>query len=84
MLVYFIVPFLYKQDFAEIFKATFIPTIKFDKDFIAILVGILGTAIFTSIFFLAGLLVEVEEMKHKKRHLIVDKGLFMPWTRMWI
>jgi len=45
MLVYFIVPFLYKQDLAEILKATFIPTIKFDKNFIAIMVGILGTTI---------------------------------------
>ena len=45
MLVYFIVPFLYKQNYTEIFKATFIPTIKFDKKFIAILVGIIGTTI---------------------------------------
>ena len=29
MLVYFIVPFLYKQDFGAIIKATFVPTIKF-------------------------------------------------------
>ena len=42
MLVYFIVPFLYKQNYTEILKATFIPTIKFDKNFIAIIVGILG------------------------------------------
>ena len=45
MIVYFVVPFLYKQNFAEILKATFIPTLKFDKEFIAILVGILGTTI---------------------------------------
>ena len=51
MLVYFIVPFLYKQDFAEILKATFIPTIQFNKEFIAILVGILGTTISPYLFF---------------------------------
>ena len=62
MLVYFIVPFLYKQDFKEIFKATFIPTIKFDKNFIAILVGILGTTISPYLFFWQAS-VEVEEMK---------------------
>jgi NRAMP (natural resistance-associated macrophage protein)-like metal ion transporter len=74
MLVYFIVPFLYKQDFAEILKSTFIPTIKFDKDFIAILVGILGTTISPYLFFWQAS-VEVEEMKHKKKHLVVNKKI---------
>ena len=72
MLVYFIVPFLYKQDITEILKATFIPTITFDKSFIAILVGILGTTISPYLFFWQAS-VEVEEMKHKKKHLIVNK-----------
>ncbi|WP_426065068.1 NRAMP family divalent metal transporter [Flavobacterium sp. DSP2-3-1] len=74
MLVYFIVPFLYKQDFSEILKATFIPTIKFDKDFIAIIVGILGTTISPYLFFWQAS-VEVEEMKNKRKHLIVNKKL---------
>lgn len=74
MLVYFIVPFLYKQDFAEILKATFIPTIKFDKDFLAIIVGILGTTISPYLFFWQAS-VEVEEMKHKRKHLIVNKKI---------
>jgi Mn2+/Fe2+ NRAMP family transporter len=74
MLVYFVVPFLYKQDFKEILKATFIPTIKFDKDFIAILVGILGTTISPYLFFWQAS-VEVEEMKHKKNHLMVNKKI---------
>jgi len=51
MLLYFIVPFLYKQDFGAILKATFIPTIKFDKNFLAIIVGILGTTISPYLFF---------------------------------
>ncbi len=74
MLVYFIVPFLYKQDFTEIFKATFIPTIKFDKDFMAIIVGILGTTISPYLFFWQAS-VEVEEMNNKKNHLIVNKKI---------
>jgi NRAMP (natural resistance-associated macrophage protein)-like metal ion transporter len=74
MLVYFIVPFLYKQDLAEILTATFIPTIKFDKNFIAILVGILGTTISPYLFFWQAS-VEVEEMKNKKRHLVVNKKI---------
>jgi len=74
MLVYFVVPFLYKQDFKEIIKATFIPTIKFDKNFIAILVGILGTTISPYLFFWQAS-VEVEEMKHKQKKLIVNKKI---------
>ncbi|MFZ1515669.1 MAG: divalent metal cation transporter [Saprospiraceae bacterium] len=74
MLVYFIVPFLYKQDFSQILKATFIPTIKFDKEFVAILVGILGTTISPYLFFWQAS-VEVEEMKTKKKHLVVNKKI---------
>lgn len=72
MLVYFIVPFLYKQDVGAIIRSTFIPSIKFNKDFIAIIVGILGTTISPYLFFWQAS-VEVEEMKHKKTHLVVNK-----------
>jgi len=74
MLVYFIVPFLYKQDAGLILSSTFIPTIRFDKDFIAILVGILGTTISPYLFFWQAS-VEVEEMQHKKSHLMVNKKI---------
>ncbi len=74
MLVYFIVPFLYKQDFGAILTATFIPTIKFDKDFLAIIVGILGTTISPYLFFWQAS-IEVEEMNNRKKHLIVNKKL---------
>ena len=73
MLVYFIVPFLYKQDFVAIAKATFIPTIKFDKNIIAIIVGILGTTISPYLFFWQAS-VEVEEMKNRK-HIMVNKKI---------
>jgi len=74
LLVYLIVPFLYKQDWAAVFKAAFIPKIQFNKDFIAILVGILGTTISPYLFFWQATM-EVEEMKHKKDHLVVDKKI---------
>jgi len=74
MLVYFVVPFLYKQDFGAILNATFIPTIKFDKEFIAIIVGILGTTISPYLFFWQAS-VEVEEMKNAKKHLVVNKKM---------
>jgi NRAMP (natural resistance-associated macrophage protein)-like metal ion transporter len=74
MLVYFLVPFLYKQDFVAIIKATLIPTIKLNKDFIAILVGILGTTISPYLFFWQAS-VEVEEMKKRKKLLMVNKRI---------
>lgn len=74
MLVYFVVPFLYKQDIPAILKATFIPSFSLDKNFIAILVGILGTTISPYLFFWQAS-VEVEEMKHRKKIIVVDKKL---------
>jgi NRAMP (natural resistance-associated macrophage protein)-like metal ion transporter len=72
LLVYLIVPFFYKQDLAAIFKATFIPTIEFNKNFISILVAILGTTISPYLFFWQATM-EAEEMKHKKKIIIVNK-----------
>jgi NRAMP (natural resistance-associated macrophage protein)-like metal ion transporter len=72
MLVYFIVPFLYQQDFTQIVKATFIPTIEFNKEFMGILVGILGTTISPYLFFWQASM-EVEERNKSKKHLIVNK-----------
>ena len=72
LVVYLVVPFLYKQDWVAIFKATFIPRIKFDKNFISILVAILGTTISPYLFFWQATM-EVEEMKHKKTQLVVNK-----------
>ena len=74
MMVYFVVPFLYQQDFSEIIKSTFVPTLRFDKDFIAIIVGILGTTISPYLFFWQAS-VEVEEFKNKRKHLVVNKKI---------
>jgi NRAMP (natural resistance-associated macrophage protein)-like metal ion transporter len=72
LLLYLIVPFLVKQNWLDILKHTFIPTIKFDKEFISILVAILGTTISPYLFFWQATM-EAEDVKHKKRKLIVDK-----------
>lgn len=72
MLVYFIVPFLYRQDFKQIFTSTFIPHIEFNKEFMATLVGILGTTISPYLFFWQAS-VEVEEQKSRKKRIMVDK-----------
>ena len=74
MLVYFVVPFLYKQDFTDILKSTFIPTIQWNKEFLSIIVAVLGTTISPYLFFWQAS-VEVEEMQSKKIHLIVNKRI---------
>lgn len=72
LLVYIIVPFLVEQDWGAIAKATFIPSFTFDAGFISILVAILGTTISPYLFFWQATM-EVEDMKHKKKQVIVDK-----------
>jgi len=74
LLVYLIVPFLHQQDWVKILKSTVIPSIQFNKEYISILVGILGTTISPYLFFWQASM-EVEEMKHKKKHLIVNKKI---------
>jgi NRAMP (natural resistance-associated macrophage protein)-like metal ion transporter len=77
LLVYLVVPFLYKQDWLAVLKGTFIPSITFDKKFIAILVAILGTTISPYLFFWQATM-EVEDMKHRKHrkgHLMIDKKI---------
>jgi Mn2+ and Fe2+ transporters of the NRAMP family len=74
LLVYLFVPFLHKQDLIAILKATFIPTIKFDKNFISILVAILGTTISPYLFFWQTTM-EAEDMKSKKKYLVVNKKI---------
>ena len=74
LIVYLIVPFLYKQDWVAVLKATFIPTIKFDKDFISILVALLGTTISPYLFFWQATMV-AEDVQQNKKHLVVNKRI---------
>jgi Mn2+/Fe2+ NRAMP family transporter len=76
LLVYLIVPFLYKQNWIEILKATIIPTIKFNKDFIGIIVAILGTTISPYLFFWQTTM-EAEDIKRKEKYLIVNKKIML-------
>lgn len=51
LMLYIIVPFMVKQDIGAVLKATFIPNITWNKNYIAILVAILGTTISPYLFF---------------------------------
>jgi NRAMP (natural resistance-associated macrophage protein)-like metal ion transporter len=72
LLLYIVVPFMMKQDWGLIAKETFIPTIKFDKDFLSILVALLGTTISPYLFFWQTTM-EAEGIAHSKRKIIVNK-----------
>ena len=72
LLVYLVVPFLFKQDWVAILKSTVIPKIKFDKNFIIILVGILGTTISPYLFFWQATM-EVEDVRKMEKKLVVNK-----------
>ncbi len=74
LLVYLIVPFLSQQDWWDIVKHTLIPTWHFNKEFIGILVAVLGTTISPYLFFWQATM-EVEDQKHKKRHLLINKKI---------
>jgi NRAMP (natural resistance-associated macrophage protein)-like metal ion transporter len=71
LLVYLVVPFLVKTDWQAVAMNTFIPHVVFNKDFIGVLVAILGTTISPYLFFWQTTM-EVEENKHAKA-VVVDK-----------
>jgi Mn2+/Fe2+ NRAMP family transporter len=72
LLVYLIIPFLTKVDFLQVLKHTVIPTIHFNKEFLKILVALLGTTISPYLFFWQATM-EVEDMKQTQ--LLVNKKL---------
>ncbi len=72
LLLYVIVPFLVKQDWGLVMQSTFIPSIQFNKDFLSILVAILGTTISPYLFFWQATM-EAESVAHSKRKVIVNK-----------
>ena len=79
LLVYLLVPFFTKTDWHAVIIATFIPHIKFNKDYMGILVGILGTTISPYLFFWQTTM-EVEEINEKQKK---QTRLFVAGHRMY-
>jgi NRAMP (natural resistance-associated macrophage protein)-like metal ion transporter len=79
LLVYLLVPFFANTDWRAVAKATFIPHLEFNKDFMGILVAILGTTISPYLFFWQATM-EVEELKEKQKghseHIIVSRRMY--------
>jgi NRAMP (natural resistance-associated macrophage protein)-like metal ion transporter len=74
LLLYIIVPFMVKQDWALVAKNTFIPTIQFNKKFFSIIVAILGTTISPYLFFWQATM-EAEDIAHSKTEVIINKQI---------
>lgn len=72
LLVYLFVPFLVKQDISAIARSTFIPQFSFSREYLAVLVGVLGTTISPYLFFWQTSM-EIEVFHEKKKHIILDK-----------
>jgi NRAMP (natural resistance-associated macrophage protein)-like metal ion transporter len=72
ILFYIIVPFMIKQDWLSVLKHTFIPTIKLDRNFLSILVAILGTTISPYLFFWQATM-ESEDKAHTYHKKIVNR-----------
>ncbi len=72
LLAYIIVPFLAHVNWNDVVKMTFIPELHFSRDYLLILVGVLGTTISPYMFFWQTSM-EVEEKEQYQ--LIIDKRI---------
>lgn len=72
LFLYIAVPFFTNPDWWNVVRHTFVPTIKFNKDFIEILVAILGTTISPYLFFWQ-VTMEAEDVK-SSRQLILARS----------
>jgi len=79
ILLYLIVPFIIKVNWKEVLVATIVPHIELNKDFIEMVVAILGTTISPYLFFWQATM-EAEDVEHKKKHIIVNKRILRDMT----
>lgn len=73
LLLYILVPFMVDQDWAQILKGIFIPVIRYDKEFLSIIVAILGTTISPYLFYWQANM-EAEDRQHSNI-IVVDKKI---------
>ncbi|MBS1635250.1 MAG: Nramp family divalent metal transporter [Bacteroidetes bacterium] len=72
LLVYMVVPFIVNTEWTNAFKFSLLPKFEFSKDYLNILVAILGTTI-SPYLFIWQASMEVEEIKKKEAGFVVDK-----------
>ena len=74
LLAYVITAFLAHPDWAAVVRATFIPHIEWTKDYIAVLVGLLGTTISPYLFFWQAAQEVEEDRDHGKSTVAQRRG----------
>ncbi len=79
MFLYLIVPFIVHVDWKKVFISTIIPHIELNKDFIEMVVAILGTTISPYLFFWQATM-EAEDVEHQKKQVVVDKRVLQNMT----
>jgi NRAMP (natural resistance-associated macrophage protein)-like metal ion transporter len=79
ILLYLIVPFIIKVNWKDVLIHTFIPHIEFNKDFIEMVVAILGTTISPYLFFWQATM-EAEDRDHEQKAIMVDKRALQNMT----
>jgi NRAMP (natural resistance-associated macrophage protein)-like metal ion transporter len=72
MFLYLVVPFIVHVNWKQVFISTITPHIELNKDFIEMIVAILGTTISPYLFFWQATM-EAEDVEHQKKQVIVDK-----------
>jgi NRAMP (natural resistance-associated macrophage protein)-like metal ion transporter len=74
LLLYLVVPFMIKTDWGQVLKHTVVPEVHFTKDFIMILVAILGTTIAPYLFFWQATMSS-EEINQKAKTPKINENL---------
>ena len=74
MLLYLVVPFLVTVNWKKVFLFTFLPHIEFNKDYIEMVVAILGTTISPYLFFWQTTM-EAEDREHQEKAIVVNKKM---------
>jgi Mn2+/Fe2+ NRAMP family transporter len=72
VLLYLIVPFIVHVNWQKVLRSAFIPHIELNKDFIEMMVAILGTTISPYLFFWQATM-EAEDVEHHQKKLMIDK-----------
>jgi len=74
ILLYLIVPFLVHVNWKQVIIATFVPHFEMNKNFIEMVVAILGTTISPYLFFWQATM-EAEDIEHQQKTVIVNKRI---------
>lgn len=74
MFLYLVVPFIVHVNWKQVFISTLVPHIELNKDFIEMVVAILGTTISPYLFFWQATM-EAEDVEHQKKQVVVDKRI---------